>query len=113
MSFQAKNYLDFVKLDMPQNVNIINYDMDGSINYPVPSSPTRPYMVKYISIGWSNYGKIYVVSDKRECQIQFFTPFLIYTFLHFKRLLIFTNPIRNYFVINQMFRLTNLNFRSI
>ena len=32
---------------MPQNVNIINSDMDGSINYPVPVSPTTPDMVKY------------------------------------------------------------------
>ncbi len=65
VSFQGKNYLDFVKLNMPQNVNIINGDMDGSINYPVPGSPTTPDMVKYISIGWSNYGEIYVVADKR------------------------------------------------
>jgi hypothetical protein len=50
---------------MPQNVNIINGDIAGSVSYPVPGQQTPPNTVKYISIGWSNYGEIYVVADKR------------------------------------------------
>ena len=63
--YKGKNYLDFIKLNMPQNVNIINGDIAGSVSYPVPGKQTPPNTVKYISIGWSNYGEIYVVADKR------------------------------------------------
>ena len=63
--YKGKNYLDFIKLNMPQNVNIINGDIAGSVSYPVPGQQTPPNTVKYISIGWSNYGEIYVVADKR------------------------------------------------
>jgi hypothetical protein len=65
LQFQGKNYIDFIKLQMPQNVNIINGDMTGTMNIPVPGEPTAQDMVKYISIGWSNYGEIYIVADKR------------------------------------------------
>lgn len=63
--YKGKNYIDFIKLNIPQNVNIINGDIAGSISYPVPGQQTPPNTVKYISIGWSNYGEIYVVADKR------------------------------------------------
>ena len=63
--FKGKNYIDFIKLNMPQNVNIINGDIAGSISYPLPGQQTPPNTVKYISIGWSNYGEIYIVADKR------------------------------------------------
>jgi hypothetical protein len=63
--FKGKNYIDFIKLKMSQNVNIINGDLDGNISYPVPGQQTPLNAVKYISIGWSNYGEIYVVADKR------------------------------------------------
>jgi hypothetical protein len=63
--YKGKNYIDFIKLNMPQNVNIINGDIAGSVSYPVPGQQTPPNTVKYISIGWSNYGEIYVVADKR------------------------------------------------
>ena len=63
--FNGKNYIDFIGLNMPQNVNIINGDLQGNKTVPVPGQPTPSESVKYISIGWSNYGEIYVVADKR------------------------------------------------
>ena len=63
--YKGKNYIDFIKLNMPQNVNIINGDIAGNVSYPVQGQQTPPNTVKYISIGWSNYGEIYVVADKR------------------------------------------------
>ena len=63
--FKGKNYIDFIKLNMPQNVNIINADIPGNVTYLVPGEQTPSNTVKYISIGWSNYGEIYVVADKR------------------------------------------------
>lgn len=69
--YNGKNYLDFIALNMPQNVNIINGDVTGIPSFPVPGQPTDPSQVKYISIGWSNYGEIYVVADKRMPNIIF------------------------------------------
>ena len=63
--YNGKNYIDFIKLNMPQNINIINGDVKGIKNIVVPGETTSQDMVKYISIGWSNYGEIYVVADKR------------------------------------------------
>jgi hypothetical protein len=63
--YKGKNYIDFIKLNMPQNVNIINGDLKGTINYPLPGEETPNDAVKYISIGWSNYGEVFVVADKR------------------------------------------------
>ena len=63
--YKGKNYIDFLGLNMPQNVNIINGDLPGTVTYPLQGQATSPDTVKYISIGWSNYGEIYVVADKR------------------------------------------------
>jgi hypothetical protein len=63
--YKGKNYIDFLALNMPQNVNIINGDLAGTSTYPMQGQETSPDTVKYISIGWSNYGEIYVVADKR------------------------------------------------
>jgi len=63
--YKGKNYIDFLALNMPQNINIINGDVPGQTNFLLPGQPTQPHFVKYISIGWSNYGEIYVVADKR------------------------------------------------
>jgi len=63
--YKGKNYIDFLKLNMPQNINIINGDTQGNISSPLQGQPPGPNDVKYISIGWSNYGEIYVVADKR------------------------------------------------
>jgi hypothetical protein len=63
--FKGKNYIDFIGLNMPQNINIINGDIAGNTQFPLPGTPTSSDSVKYISIGWSNYGEIYVVADKR------------------------------------------------
>jgi hypothetical protein len=59
---------------MPQNVNIINGDIDSIRKFPVPGEQTPIDAVKYISIGWSNYGEIYIVADKRMVN----TLFLIF-----------------------------------
>ena len=63
--YKGKNFIDFIKLNMPQNINIINGDIAGNKSFPVPGQQTPVDAVKYISIGWSNYGEIYVVADKR------------------------------------------------
>lgn len=63
--YKGKNFIDFIKLNMPQNINIINGDIEGNKSFPVPGQQTPVDAVKYISIGWSNYGEIYVVADKR------------------------------------------------
>ena len=63
--YKGKNFVDFIGLNMPQNINIINGDLKGNKTFPVPGEETQSEQVKYISIGWSNYGEIYVVADKR------------------------------------------------
>ena len=63
--YKGRNYLDVIKLNIPQNVNIINEETGGKLVYPLPGQPTPPDAVKYISVGWSNYGEVYVVADKR------------------------------------------------
>ena len=63
--YKGKNFIDFIGLNMPQNINIINGDLKGNKTFPVPGEETQTEQVKYISIGWSNYGEIYVVADKR------------------------------------------------
>jgi hypothetical protein len=60
-SFQNKKYIDWIKLNIPQQVNIINGEIKGTL--PVTQSSDSS-SVKYISIGWSNYGEVYVVADK-------------------------------------------------
>lgn len=74
-----KGPIDFIAEQMPQNINIINDESVG--NSPIEkikkyySSISKKISggmpeqlnqdVKYISIGWSNYGEIFVVADKR------------------------------------------------
>ena len=62
---KGTNHIDFIKLNMPQNVNIINGDIAGNKTFPLPGEQTPIDAVKYISLGWSNYGEIYIVADKR------------------------------------------------
>lgn len=63
--YNNKKYIDFIKLNMPQNINIINGDLSGMVDFMVTSPPVANNFIKYISIGWSNYGEIYAVADKR------------------------------------------------
>ena len=70
-TYNGKKYIDFIGLSMPQNINIINRELSGKLNYLIPSQPATPGSVKYISIGWSNYGEVYVVADKRMPQTLF------------------------------------------
>ena len=63
---KGQTFIDVMKLNMPQNVNNINGDLPGAPEAPILGQPTPPpNCMKYISIGWSNYGEIYVVADKR------------------------------------------------
>jgi len=64
-TYKQKLYIDFIKLNMPQNINIINKDLKGNVEYKIEGSRPANEVVKYISIAWSNYGEIYVVADKR------------------------------------------------
>jgi len=65
--YKGKNYIDFLALNMPQNINILNGDILGTIVASlVPGQIGESSdQVKYISIGWSNYGEIFIVADKR------------------------------------------------
>lgn len=67
IEFSGHKYIDILAANMPQNINIINGDVPGTVSFPpsIPPVPTAADAVKYISIGWSNYGEIYVVADKR------------------------------------------------
>ena len=60
-SFQNKKYIDWINVNIPQQINIINGEISGPL--PVTQSSDSS-SVKYISIGWSNYGEVYVVADK-------------------------------------------------
>lgn len=71
VKFSDKNYLDVLKLNIPQNVNIITREISGTPKFVI-QPPTKVLgQVKYISIAWSNYGEIYVVADKRMPNIIF------------------------------------------
>jgi hypothetical protein len=63
--YQDKTFLDFVRLKMPQNINIINGESTEEKQFVVQSASPPDSTVRYISIGWSNYGEVYVVADKR------------------------------------------------
>ena len=64
--YNGKSFIDVLKLKIPQNINIIHNEITGSPEAnPVPGMKAADTDVKYISIGWSNYGEIYVVADKR------------------------------------------------
>ena len=64
-NYNNKQYIDVLKLQIPQNVNIINGETFGDLTYPLPGDEPGPEDVKYISIGWTKYGEIYIVADKR------------------------------------------------
>ena len=58
--YNTKKYIDVLKLNIPQNVNIINDQIKGTLIYPIQGEAPSPETVKYISIGWSKYGEIYI-----------------------------------------------------
>lgn len=64
-AFKTDHFIAFNALNIPQNVNIINGEISGTPTYAIEGKAAAPDDVKYISIGWSNYGEIYVVADKR------------------------------------------------
>ena len=59
-----REYIDFFKKKLPQNINIANNHIQAPLDIDT-QPPNKNVHVKYISIGWSNYGEIYVVADKR------------------------------------------------
>ena len=63
--YEDKNFLDFVQLKMPQNINIVNGESKAEKQFVVQGTSPADSTVRYISIGWSNYGEVYVVADKR------------------------------------------------
>ncbi|MBJ7298700.1 MAG: hypothetical protein JHC73_20935, partial [Dolichospermum sp.] len=57
--------IDFISLQMAQDVNIINGDLGGTPIYKIKGAPPQPSTVKYYSIAWSNYGEVFILADKR------------------------------------------------
>ena len=64
-TFNNERFLAFNELNIPKNVNIITGEISGTVVPVLSGLPPTPGEVKYISIGWSNYGEVYVVADKR------------------------------------------------
>lgn len=70
-SYNGKKYIDFIKLEIPQNVNIINGEIKSSSIHTINDlyTPLNTCDVKYISICTSNYAEIYIVADKKSPNI--------------------------------------------
>jgi hypothetical protein len=60
-TYKDKLFIDFIDQGMPQRVNEIIQEVRSANIY----EPGVSGNVKYISIGWSNYGEIYILADKR------------------------------------------------
>lgn len=55
--------IDYVAMNMPQDINIITGEMTGIRTYPVVEDIDQ--YIKYISLACSNYGNVNIVADKR------------------------------------------------
>jgi hypothetical protein len=64
-TFKNEHFLAFNALNIPKNVNIVTGEITGTVIPVLSGASPTPSDVKYISIGWSNYGEVYVVADKR------------------------------------------------
>jgi hypothetical protein len=73
-TFKNEHFLAFNALNIPKNVNIVTGEIAGTVVPVLSGAPPTPSDVKYISIGWSNYGEVYVVADKRMSK----TIFLVF-----------------------------------
>lgn len=63
---EGKSRIDYVAMNMPQDVNIITGEMkSGMRTYPVVDPVNVDQNIKYISLASSNYGNVYIVADKR------------------------------------------------
>uniref|UniRef100_A0A6C0LCT2 Fungal lipase-type domain-containing protein n=1 Tax=viral metagenome TaxID=1070528 RepID=A0A6C0LCT2_9ZZZZ len=60
----GKKYINFLEMNIPQNINIINKETGGTVTAG-EGTPPAATDVKYISLGWSNYGEVFIVADKR------------------------------------------------
>lgn len=69
--YKGKNFIDFLKMNIPQNINIINKETSGTPRYIIHGQQPNTEDVKYISLGWSNYGEVYIVADKRMSKTLF------------------------------------------
>jgi len=63
--YNGKKFIDFLGMKMPQNVNILNGDMSEEPSGLDEAKKPTAEDVKYISLGWSNYGEVFIVADKR------------------------------------------------
>jgi len=62
---EGKQFIDYVAMNMPQNINIITGEMMGTRTYHEVDFATVDQNIKYISLACSNYGNVYIVADKR------------------------------------------------
>jgi hypothetical protein len=65
LEYKGKKYIDFLRLQIPQNVNIFNEEIKGTPKFIIQGPRPDPSQIQYISIGWSNYGEVYIVADTR------------------------------------------------
>lgn len=64
-TFKNDHFIAFNELNIPKNVNIVTGEINGTVVPILSGIPPIMGQVKYVSIGWSNYGEVYVVADKR------------------------------------------------
>lgn len=66
-TYNNKNgkFIDYVEMNMPQDINIITDEMTGVRTYPEANIAAVDQNIKYISLACSNYGNVYIVADKR------------------------------------------------
>jgi hypothetical protein len=70
-TFKNEHFIAFNELNIPENVNIITGETKGTVKDVLKGSIPPEGTVKYISIGWSSYGEIFIVADKRMPQTLF------------------------------------------
>jgi hypothetical protein len=61
---EGNQFIDYVAMNMPQDINIITGEMKGTRTYPEVDIGIDQN-IKYISLACSNYGNVYIVADKR------------------------------------------------
>lgn len=64
-TFDGKLFIAFNEIQIPKNVNYITNEIKGTPEFVLKGQSPPPDTVKYISVGWSSYGEIFIVADKR------------------------------------------------
>jgi hypothetical protein len=63
---KGEKRIDYVAMNMPQDINIITGEMTGTRRYPVIEDiASVDQYIKYISLACSNYGNVNIIADKR------------------------------------------------